>query len=43
MVDCHICYIKKWGKKKATAHVGLQSLTILQKQIEKKLGKCNVK
>jgi hypothetical protein len=27
------------GKKKTTAHVGLQSLTILQKQIEKKIGK----
>jgi hypothetical protein len=43
MVDCHISYIRKWVKKKPTTHVVLQSLTILQKQFEKKLGKCNVK
>jgi hypothetical protein len=49
MVDCHISYIRKWGKKrkkekKTRLHMLLCNVSLFyKKQFEKKLGKCIVK
>jgi len=50
MVDCHISYIRKWGKKrkkeKRKNHCiccFAMSHYFTQKKFEKNLGKCNVK
>jgi hypothetical protein len=49
MVDSHISYIRKWGKKrkkkkKKPMHMLLCNVSLFyKKKFEKNLGKCNVK